>query len=40
MSEYEKRELKFIGGALKDLRKFPEKVKRNIGFDLDIVQGV
>lgn len=34
-----KRELKFIGSALKDLRQFPEKVKRAVGFDLDMAQG-
>ena len=39
MSEYEKRELKFVGSALKDLRQFPEKIKRQVGFDLDMVQG-
>ena len=39
MSEYEKRELEFVGSALKDLRQFPEKVKRQVGFDLDMVQG-
>jgi len=39
MPRYKKRELAFIGNALKDLRQFPEKVKREVGFDLDMVQG-
>ena len=38
MPEYKKRELKFIGSTLKDLKQFPEKVKREVGFDLDMVQ--
>jgi len=38
MPEYKKSELKFIGSALKDLKQFPEKVKREVGFDLDMVQ--
>jgi len=39
MPESKKHELKFIGSALKDLQQFPQKVKRQIGFDLDMVQG-
>ncbi len=38
MPEHKKRELKFIGSALKDLKQFPGKVKREVGFDLDMVQ--
>lgn len=38
MPKYKKSELKFIGSALKDLKQFPGKVKREIGFDLDMVQ--
>lgn len=38
MPQHKKRELKFIGSALKDLKQFPEKVKREVGFDLDMVQ--
>lgn len=38
MPEYKKRPLEFIGSALKDLRQFPEKVRRQVGYDLDIVQ--
>lgn len=39
MPRYKKRNLTFMGSALKDLRQFPEKVKREVGFDLDMVQG-
>ncbi len=38
MPEFKKRELKFIGSALKDLKQFPVKVRREVGFDLDMVQ--
>ncbi len=34
-----KRDLSFVGNSLKDLQGFPQKVKRQVGFDLDIVQG-
>ena len=39
MPENKKRELRFIGSALKDLKQFPEKIRREVGFDLDMVQG-
>ncbi len=39
MSEQIKRDLYFVGSALKDLQGFPQKVRRQIGFDLDMVQG-
>ncbi len=39
MSKRTKRNLSFVGSALKDLQGFPQKVKRQVGFDLDMVQG-
>ncbi len=39
MPQHKKSELKFIGSALKDLKQFPGKAKREVGFDLDMVQG-
>ena len=39
MSQWKKRELVFVGSALKDLQKFPQAIKRKVGFDLDLVQG-
>ena len=38
MKEPKRRALRFVGSALKDLRKFPQAVRRQIGFDLDAVQ--
>lgn len=39
MSELKKRDLAFLGSSLKDLKAFPMKAKRQVGFDLDMVQG-
>jgi len=39
MPRFKKRGLEFLGSSLKDLKAFPIKVKRQVGFDLDIVQG-
>ena len=33
-----RRPLIFIGSALKDLRQFPERVRGDVGFELDAVQ--
>ncbi|MCK5285167.1 MAG: type II toxin-antitoxin system RelE/ParE family toxin [Alphaproteobacteria bacterium] len=38
MPDKTKRNLSFVGSSLKDLQGFPQKVKRQVGFDLDIVQ--
>jgi len=38
MKEPKRRGLSFVGSALKDIRKFPQAVRRQIGFDLDAVQ--
>lgn len=39
MPELKKRDLAFLGSSLKDLKAFPMKAKRQVGFDLDMVQG-
>jgi phage-related protein len=38
VSEQTKRNLYFVGSSLKDLQSFPQKVRRQVGFDLDMVQ--
>ena len=39
MSELKKRDLEGLGSSLKDLKAFPMEVKRQVGVDLDMVQG-